>query len=125
MGCNSHPCALTFEKVPCVCPWRSALGAEFDVIADGEVLVLLAKENRLSFVHFKLPCQTMTWARSPPVRSCYSVWGKSGLDEPLLKQVQVDNQLLLFSMQLCVVLHDADCFFPSGILSRVGRGPLR
>ena len=43
--------ALTFEKVPCVCLWSSALGAEFDVIADGEVLVQLAKENRLSFVH--------------------------------------------------------------------------
>ena len=72
--------ALTFEKVPCVCPWSSALGSEFDVVADGEVLVQLAKENRLSFfVHFKLPCQTMTWARLPPAR-----WGKGGLDELLL-----------------------------------------
>ena len=87
--------------------------AEFDVIADGEVLVQVSKENRMSFVHFRLPFQTMTSARSPP-RSWDSVWGKSGLDELLLKQVEVGNHLLLFTLQLCVVLHEANCFFSVG-----------
>ena len=35
----------SFDKAPCVCPRSSALGAEFDVIADGDVIVQLAKET--------------------------------------------------------------------------------
>ena len=46
--------ALTFEKVPCMCPWDSAFGTEFEV---SEILVRLATESRLSFVHCGLPCQ--------------------------------------------------------------------
>ena len=62
-----------------MCPWDSAFGAEFDVVAHGEIFVRLSKNSWLSFVHFGLPCQSMTWARSPPVRSWDSIWGRSGL----------------------------------------------
>ena len=99
-----------------MCPWNSALGAEFDLLVEGEVLVKLARENQLSLAHSKLPCQTMTWARSPLVRSWDSSWGKSGLSELPLERVQVGNLLLMFTMQLCIS--------PSGTLSRVGRGLL-
>ena len=102
--------ALTFEKVPCMCPWDSAFGAEFDVIADGEVLVRLAKDNRFCFVLFGLSCQAMTWARSPP-RSWDSIWSKSGLVGLALERVQTGNNLLLFTVQLCLALCEAGCFF--------------
>ena len=60
----------------------------------------------------------MTWARSPPVRSWDSSWGKSGLSELPIEQVQVSNQLLMFTLQLCVVVHETNSISPSGTLSR-------
>ena len=78
-GFAAFTLALSFEKVPCMCPWDSAFGAEFDVVANDEILVRFGKASRLSFVHFGLPYQSMTWARSPPVRSWHTIWGMSGL----------------------------------------------
>ena len=96
-------------------PLELSVGAEFDVLAEGDVLVKLAEENRLSFAHFKLPCQTMTWARSLPVRPWDSIWTMSGLSGLPLERVQVSNQLLMFTMQHCVLLHEASSYFSVGI----------
>ena len=87
------------------------MGADFDVVADGEVLVRLAKENHLGLVHIGLPCQTMTWARSSLVRSWDSIWVKSGLLGLALERVQAGIQLLLFTVQVCVVLYEAGFYF--------------
>ena len=102
--------ALTFEKVPCMCPWDSAFGAELVVTPNCEIHVRLDKDNGLSFVHLGLPCQIMIWARSPPVRSWVSIRCKGGLAGLALDRVQAGNQLLLFT-QLCVVLYEAGCYF--------------
>ena len=96
-----------------MCPWDSAFGDEFDIIANGEILAMVGQRQPFELLYtFGLPCQSMTWARSPPVRSWDSIWGKSGLVGLASKRVQAADQLLLFTMQLCVVLYEAGCYFP-------------
>ena len=103
--------SIDLRKVHCMCPWDSAFGAEFDVIASGDILVRMTKDSRLSFVHFGLPRQSLTWARSLPVRSWDTIWSRSGLVGLAFQLVEGGNQLMLFTMQRCVVLCEAGCFF--------------
>ena len=103
---------MVWQHAPLYGPSKRWLfGAEFDVIANGQILVRLTKDNRLSFVHLGIPCRLLTWARSHPVLSWDSIWSKSGLVGLAFERVQAGNQLLLFTMQLCVVLYEPSCYF--------------
>ena len=56
----------------------------------------------------------MTWAKSLPVQSWDSIWSKSVVRGLPLKREQVSNQLLMFTMQFCAVLHKANGCFSVG-----------
>ena len=55
-GLASLTLSLVFEAVPCMCPWDSSFGSEFDVLLHGKVLFALAVAGRLAYAHFGLPC---------------------------------------------------------------------
>ena len=94
-----------------MCPWDSSFGSEFDVLLHGKVLFALAVAGRLAYVHFGLPCQSMTWTRSPPLRSCDHVWELPALKGQDAEKVLMGNRLLVFSVQLCFVLHAEHHYF--------------
>ena len=110
-GLASLTLSLVFEAVPCMCPWDSSFGSEFDVLLHGKVLFALAVAGRLAYAHFGLPCQSLTWARSPPLRSWDHVWGLSTLKGQAAEKALVGNMLLVFSVQLCFVLHAKRHYF--------------
>ena len=104
-GLASLTLSLVFEAVPCMCPWDSSFGSDFDVLLHGKVLFALAVAGRLTYAHLGLLCQSLTWARSPPLRSWDHVWGLPALKGQAAEKVLVGNRLLVFSVQLCFVLH--------------------
>ena len=67
--------ALTFESVPCICPWDRAFGSQFDLLDNERVCFALADDGRLMMTHLGIPCQSLTWAKTPPIRSWEAVWG--------------------------------------------------
>ena len=77
----------------------------------GKVFFALAVAGRLTYAHFGLPCQSLTWARSPPLRSWDHVWGLPALKGQAAEKVLVGNRLLVFSVQLCFVLHAERHYF--------------
>ena len=97
-----------------MCPWNSSFGSEFDVLLHGKVLFALAVAGRLAYAHFGLPCQSLTWARSPPFRSWDHVWGLPALKGQAAEKVLVGNRLLVISVQLCFVLHTERHYFSIG-----------
>ena len=110
-GLASLTLSLVFEAVPCMCPWDSSFGSEFDVLLHGKVLFALAVAGRLTYAHFGLPCQSLTWARSPPLRSWDHVWGLPALKGQAAEKVLMGNRLLVFSVQLGFVLHAERHYF--------------
>ena len=59
--------SLTFESAPCICPWDRAYGVQCDVVAHERAFFALADDGRLMLVHLGVPCQSLTWARTPSV----------------------------------------------------------
>ena len=110
-GLASLTLSLVFEAIPCMCPWDSSFGSEFDVLLHGKVLFALAVAGRLAYAHFGLPCQSLTWARKPHLRSWDHVWGLPALKEQDAEKVLMGNRLLVFSVQLCFVLHAERHYF--------------
>ena len=94
-----------------MCPWDSSFGSEFNVLLHGKVLFALAVASRLAYAHFGLPCQSLTWARSPPLTSWDHVWGLPALKGQAAEKVLMGNRLLVFSVQLCFVLHAERHYF--------------
>ena len=50
-GLASLTLSLVLEAVPCMCPWDSSFGSEFDVLLHGKVLFALAVAGRLTYAH--------------------------------------------------------------------------
>ena len=57
---------LVFARLPCLRPWDSLNGPDFDVLAFGQVILELALRGRLAYVHLAPPCQSMSFGRLPP-----------------------------------------------------------
>ena len=103
-GLASLTLSLVFDAVPCMCPWDSSFGSEVDVLLHGKVLFALAVAGRLAYALFGLPC-------SPPLRSWDHVWGLPALEGKAAEKVLMGNRLLVFSVQLCFVLHAERHYF--------------
>ena len=97
--------ALVFENLPCICPWDRAYGVAFDVAEHDNVFFALAEEGRLMLVHLGIPCQSLTWARWPAIRSWEAIWGIPGVGAADVEKFLTGNKLLLFAVQLCIKLH--------------------
>ena len=113
-GTASLTLSSVFEEVLCMCPWDSSFGSEFDVLLHRKILFSLAVAGRLAYAHFWLPCQSLTWARSPPLMSWDHVWELPALKGQAAGKVLLGNKLHVFSVQLCLVLHADNHYFSSG-----------
>ena len=58
-------CALTLaflmHSVPCMRPWDSMVGQQFDVLLQGHVLIQLAQAGVLDYAALATPCQSQSW----------------------------------------------------------------
>ena len=100
-GCAALTLALTVLKVPCMRPWDTSFGAEFDVLTQGEVLTRLVILGYLVMVHSGTPCQSMSWGRRPQLRDWTFVTGFPGLSGEQQALVTEGNDLAWFTVRLC------------------------
>ena len=72
---------LLLTNVPCMRPWDSKYRQQFNVLTDGSILLSSIHAQRIIAAHFATPCQSMSWARSPQLRSARRPSGLPGLTE--------------------------------------------
>ena len=92
---------LLMAKVPCIKPWDTKYGENFDVLSNGHVLISLASSSHLSFVHLAPPCQSATWGRFPALRtwSCPAgIPNLSGSQLPISEPWECSSQILYLVM---------------------------
>ena len=104
LGCGTH-------GVPCICPWDILDGPHLDVVKNGEVLIRLAQHKRMRSRRIASPCQSVTHARSPPLRSFQFPYGLPHLSEREWKLVEGGNHLCSFAVRLCLALYMALSYF--------------
>ena len=104
LGCVMH-------KVPCVRPWDILFGEEFDVLANEHVLTYLISAGFISCMHFGSPCQSMTLARLPQLRSWSFMLGRPGLSESQQSLVDLGNRLMSVTARLICLLVAAGAYF--------------
>ena len=104
-GCAAITLACMMISVPCIRPWDSKFGEQFNVLTCGYVIVQLILAKRVAALQFATPCQSLTWARSPQLRSALYPNGLPGLNP--LQQTLVDygNELVAFTVECCELLH--------------------
>ena len=68
--------ALVWCMLPCFAPWDILFGSHCDVISRGWMIVALIRAGKLHFCHLGSPCQSMTLARCPRLRSRRELWRK-------------------------------------------------
>ena len=90
--------SLVFEDLPCICPWDRAYGLQFDVVEHERVFFALTDDGRLILVRLGVPCQSLTWARSPAIRSWGAVWGLDDVSFADGEKIALGNELLLFAV---------------------------
>ena len=111
LGCMMH-------RVPCIRPWDVVYGSQFDVLANEHVLSSLIVKGLISCMHFGTPCQSMTLARLPQLRSWEFPMGVPNLTTSQLALVHLGNELMQVSARLISLLVAACAYFslenPSG-----------
>ena len=50
-------------------PWDVAYDPDTDVLVQGDIVIHAIRSRWIRYGHFGLPCQSFTWARTPPIRS--------------------------------------------------------
>ena len=90
---------------------------KFNALTNGSILLSLIHAQRIIAAHFATPCQSMSWARSPQLRSALRPSGLPGLTEKQQRLVTLGNQLLAFTCSCCVGLHALGAFSALKILS--------
>ena len=93
--------ALVWCMLPCFAPWDILFGEQCDVISRGWMILALTRAGKLHFCHLGSPCQSMTLARSPRLRSRSELWGKKHLSPSQQAIVDMGNQLTLFTVIVC------------------------
>ena len=103
--------AMQAHTLPCVKPWDVVYGEEFDVLSHGQVLFDTVKAGFLKHIHFGTPCQSMTWARDPQLRSTEWPLGLPQLSEKQRALVSMGNELASFTVSLCELLWSVGATF--------------
>ena len=93
---------LLLTCVPCMRPWDSKYGQQFNVLTIFSILLSLIHAQRIIAAHFATPCQSMSWARSPQLRSALRPSGLPGFTGKQQHVVTLGNQLLAFTCWCCV-----------------------
>ena len=102
---------LMMAKVPCIKPWDTKYGENFDVLSNGHVLINLASSSYLNFVHLAPPCQSATWGRFPALRTWSCPAGIPNLSGSQLQLVNHGNAVANFCISLCLALYIAGGYF--------------
>ena len=71
--------ACVIKGIPCICPFDTQYGDEFDLLKNGEVLNELVRTERVGSSHIGTPCESVTTARSPQLRDADHIEGLPGL----------------------------------------------
>ena len=98
-------------EMPCAVPWDVKFGECWDVLTHGSLLVEWARAGKLKHVHLGTPCQSMTWARSPQLRSVEFPWGLPHLAPHQEELVSKGNFFVVFTAELCEALWAAGATF--------------
>ena len=102
---------LMMQRVPCMKPWDAQFGDQFDVLANGWILVELVRLKRIVIAHLAPPCQSATWGRSPALRTWDFPEGLPGLSPKSAKLVALGNAVAKFCAALCFELYIAGGYF--------------
>jgi hypothetical protein len=110
-GDASFTLGVILAQVPSMCPWDSKFGERFDVLRSGSSLLALIQGGYISSSHLGTPCQSMTWCRSPQLRSAKWPRGVPGLSNSQQELVELGNSLLEFSVHYCTILYAHGGYF--------------
>ena len=102
---------LMLSRVPCLKPWDSKYGEQFDVLAEGWILLQLIQAGVIVSAHFGTPCKSLTWARWPCLRSWDFPLGLPGLGPHARDLVDTGNDLMAFTWQCCMELMCMHAYF--------------
>ncbi len=102
---------LLMARVPCLKPWDARFGDQFDVLSHGQILIALVRKGILICVHAAPPCQSLSWGRSPPLRSWDHPLGNLALTDQQLALVCVANDIADFIADLCLELYATGGYF--------------
>ena len=97
--------------LPCAKPWNLQSGKVSKFLERGNDLFRAVKDGRIRHIHFGAPCQSMTWARSPQLRSTDWPLGLPGLTDKQRVLVQTGNELACFTASLCIHLWSVGATF--------------
>jgi hypothetical protein len=103
--------ACVIKGIPCICPFDTQYGDEFDLLKNGEVLNELVRTERVGSSHIGTPCQSVTIARSPQLSDADHIEGLPGLLPHQLELVRLGTALIRWSVQFCLLLHQHGGFF--------------
>ena len=97
-GCAACTLCAVVLGVPAIFPWDTEYGHIYDVCRGGWIWLRLSAERRLGATHTGTPCRSMTWSRSPQLRSWNRMFGCSeGRNASL---VHVGSLLVMFTCLL-------------------------
>ena len=108
-------CGLTMgvqlTHIPCLLPWDSKFGPDYNVLTMGFMLQDIIKAGIVLSAHFGTPCQSMTWARLPQLRSWRFPAGVPNLKDHQQALVSTGNALLQFTVDTCILIHSQGGYF--------------
>jgi hypothetical protein len=84
---------LMMARVPAVRPWDKRFGQQYDVLANGMILLALVAWEVIVGSHLGTPCQSSTFARFPQLRAWPLPLGLPGLLVHQSARVQSGNEL--------------------------------
>eukprot|EP00971_Amphidinium_carterae_P059255 1171678-Amphidinium_carterae.2 len=107
--------AVTFgllqSGVRCGRPWDIKYGSQYDVRTAGKQLCDLVVSGCVCAVALAVPCQSMTLARRPQLRTCEYPYGVPDLGDTQLELVRMGNDLLRFAVQIAELAHLHGAYF--------------
>ena len=97
--------ACFVKGIPCICPFDTQYGEEFDLLENGGVLCELVRRKLVGSSHLGTPCQSVTTCRTPQLRSAEYIYGLPVLLPHQLELVRLGTALIQWSVQFCLLLH--------------------
>lgn len=103
--------AMVFRERPAIRPWDIKWGAVGDVQVHGGQLLRVAESGGLSSAHCATPCQSMSWARLPVLRTFEYPDGSLGLAVEQGELTTKGNELAAITSKFCMRMRTAGAFF--------------
>ena len=103
--------AAMAASMPVLHPWDIKFNLRFDVVSQGHILLRLAQWGKIAAAHFAIPCQSLSWARAPQLRSANFPYRVPNLLPHQADLVALGNCLLEFTASMCATLMEQGCYF--------------